>query len=92
MRRSWFRTVSSTPSPPARRPRPHDARQHGAKGRVNLRESFVLPGLIDCHVHDQRLDAVLRIAVPHLDPEVSSPLRASVYARQRSTLGFNHRP
>src|SRR5215831_10984343 len=30
----------------------NDARQKGAKVQeVNLRESFVLPGLIDCHVH-----------------------------------------
>jgi imidazolonepropionase-like amidohydrolase len=67
----------------------NDARQHGAKiDEVNLRESFVLPGLIDCHVHLSNVwDQSVRARFPQETPEFIA-VRASAFARATLDAGF----
>ena len=66
-----------------------EARQHGAKiDEINLRESFILPGLIDCHVHlTNEWDQTVRARYTTETPEFVA-LRASVYARKTLDAGF----
>ena len=67
----------------------NEARQRGAKvDEVNLRESFLLPGLIDCHVHLTNVwDQSVRARYTTETPEFVA-LRASVFARQTLDAGF----
>ncbi len=67
----------------------NEARQKGAKvDEINLRESFVLPGLIDCHVHlTNEWDQTIRTRYTTETPEFVA-LRASVYARKTLDAGF----
>src|ERR1051325_573830 len=66
-----------------------EARQHGAKvEEINLRDSFVLPGLIDCHVHlTNGWAQPVRARYTTETPEYIA-LRASVYARRTLDAGF----
>src|SRR5262245_58142132 len=67
----------------------NEARQRGAKvEEVNLRDSFVLPGLIDCHVHLTSLwDQSNRARWPQETPEFVA-VRATHYARLTLEAGF----
>jgi imidazolonepropionase-like amidohydrolase len=76
-------------SPGLEGPDLNEARQRGAKvEEVNLRDSFVLPGLIDCHVHlTMYFDRTLRDRYIKETPEFVT-LRAATYAKATLDAGF----
>src|SRR5262249_55060124 len=67
----------------------NEARQKGAKvEEINLRESFILPGLIDCHVHlTNEWDQTVRARYTTETPEFIA-LRASTSPRKPLAPGF----
>jgi imidazolonepropionase-like amidohydrolase len=66
-----------------------EARQRGAKVQeVNLRESYVLPGLIDCHVHLTTEWDAGRLLRNATENDCDATVRGVAYCRRTVEAGF----